>query len=169
MGTTRNLCHTRWRPLVLPPLTRDNSGRPPPTKTRPSLLFRLADCRATRHSRTRLVSWPLIPPISSRGAGCFTRISRGSPCCGSAFWPRVGSDTPLLNQSPPPSRHPNAKHHGPSSRAPPNDCPVCGRPHPTPFWGNGRKPGVLPWSERKSRRGKLKTVCTAGWACPIPQ
>ena len=53
----------------------------------------------------------------------------------------------------------------------PTDCPVCGRPHPTPFWGNGRKPGVLPWSERKSRRGTLraKTVCTAGWACPIPE
>jgi hypothetical protein len=47
----------------------------------------------------------------------------------------------------------------------PTDCPVCGRPHPTPLWGNGRKPGVLPWSERKSRRGTLraKTVCTAGW------
>lgn len=33
------------------------------------------------------------------------------------------------------------------------------------------KPGVLPWSERKSRRGTLraKTVCTAGWACPPPE
>ena len=50
----------------------------------------------------------------------------------------------------------------------PDDCPVCGRPHPTSLWGNNRKPGVLPWRERKSRRGKPKTVCTAGWACPTP-
>ena len=48
----------------------------------------------------------------------------------------------------------------------PKDCPVCGRPHPTPLWSNVRKPSVLPWSERKSRRGKHKTICTAGYACP---
>jgi len=48
----------------------------------------------------------------------------------------------------------------------PHDCPVCGRPHPTPLWGNVRQPGVLPWSERKSRRGQPKTICTAGYACP---
>jgi transposase-like protein len=50
----------------------------------------------------------------------------------------------------------------------PNDCPVCGRPHPTPLAGNVRKPGVLPWRERKSARGKRKTICTAGHACPRP-
>jgi len=51
----------------------------------------------------------------------------------------------------------------------PDDCPVCGRPHPTPLWGNPRKPGVLPWRERKSRRGRRKTICTAGHACPNPE
>jgi transposase-like protein len=51
----------------------------------------------------------------------------------------------------------------------PNDCPVCGRPHPTPLWGNPRKPGILPWRERKSRRGRRKTICTAGHACSNPE
>ena len=50
----------------------------------------------------------------------------------------------------------------------PHDCPVCGRPHPTPLVGNVRKPGVLPWRERKSPRGRPKTICTAGYACPRP-
>ncbi len=50
----------------------------------------------------------------------------------------------------------------------PNDCPVCGRPHPTPIVGNLRKAGVLPWSERKNPRGKPKTICTASYACPCP-
>lgn len=50
----------------------------------------------------------------------------------------------------------------------PNDCPVCGRPHPTPLIGNNRKPGILPWPERKSARGRPKTICTAGYACPQP-
>jgi transposase-like protein len=50
----------------------------------------------------------------------------------------------------------------------PKDCPVCGRPHPTPLVGNVRKPDVLPWCERKSARGKPKTICTAGYACPNP-
>jgi hypothetical protein len=50
----------------------------------------------------------------------------------------------------------------------PNDCPVCGRPHPKPFGGHVRKPGVLPGCERKSPRAKRKTICTAGYACPRP-
>jgi hypothetical protein len=50
----------------------------------------------------------------------------------------------------------------------PHDCPVCGQPHPTPPWGNSRKPGVLPWSERKSPRGQPKTICAAGYVCPNP-
>jgi hypothetical protein len=50
----------------------------------------------------------------------------------------------------------------------PHDCPVCGRPHPMPIGGHVRKPGVLPRSERKSSRGKRKTICTAGYACPRP-
>jgi IS1 family transposase/transposase-like protein len=48
----------------------------------------------------------------------------------------------------------------------PHDCPVCRRPHPTPVGGHVCKPGVLPWRERKSSRGKRKTICTAGYACP---
>jgi IS1 family transposase/transposase-like protein len=51
----------------------------------------------------------------------------------------------------------------------PKDCPVCGRPHPTPLLGNVRKAGVLPWRERKCARGKPKTICTAGYACPRPE
>jgi hypothetical protein len=35
-----------------------------------------------------------------------------------------------------------------------------------PLVGNIRQPGVLAWSERKSTRGKPKTICTAGDACP---
>ena len=50
----------------------------------------------------------------------------------------------------------------------PHDCPVCRRPHPKPLWGHAHKPGVLPWPERKSRRGKHKHICTAGHACPNP-
>jgi len=42
----------------------------------------------------------------------------------------------------------------------PHDCPVCGQPHPTPLWGNPRQAGVIPWSERKSPRGRPKTICT---------
>lgn len=36
----------------------------------------------------------------------------------------------------------------------PTDCSACGRLPPTPLWGNVCKPGVLPWSERKSPRDK---------------
>ena len=50
----------------------------------------------------------------------------------------------------------------------PNDCPVCGRAHSTPLVGNVRKPGAVPWRERKSTRGRPKTLCTAGYACPNP-
>ena len=38
----------------------------------------------------------------------------------------------------------------------PNDCPVCGRLHPTPRWGNPRKAGVLPWSEPKKSARKAQ-------------
>src|SRR5512136_2248514 len=51
----------------------------------------------------------------------------------------------------------------------PRDCPLCGHPHPTPLGGHVRQAGVLPWSERKSPRGKRKTICTAGYACPNPE
>jgi len=50
----------------------------------------------------------------------------------------------------------------------PNDCPVCGRAHPTPLVGNMCKPGVVPWRERKTTRGRPKALCTAGYACPNP-
>ena len=64
---------------------------------------------------------------------------------------------------------PKHKTPRPLKPRPPNDCPVRGRPHPTPLAGNVRKPGVLPWRERKSVRGTPKTICTAGYACPNPE
>ena len=63
---------------------------------------------------------------------------------------------------------PNRKTPRPLKPRTPNDCPVCGRPHSTPLWGNPRKPGVIPWSECQSLRGRPKTICTAGYACPNP-
>lgn len=51
----------------------------------------------------------------------------------------------------------------------PQDCPVCRHPHPKPLWGHAQKPGVGPWSQRKSPRGKHKEICTAGHACPNPE
>jgi hypothetical protein len=63
---------------------------------------------------------------------------------------------------------PSRKTPRPLKPRTPNDCPVCGRPHPTPFGDHVRKPSVLPWCERKNPRGKRKTICTAGYACPRP-
>jgi hypothetical protein len=37
-----------------------------------------------------------------------------------------------------------------------------------PLVGNVRKPGALPWRERKSTGGKPKAICTAGYTCPNP-
>jgi hypothetical protein len=48
----------------------------------------------------------------------------------------------------------------------PRDCPVCRHPHPKPLWGHAHKPGVEPWPQRKSPRGRHKKICTAGRACP---
>jgi hypothetical protein len=73
-----------------------------------------------------LVSLLLIPYVSLEGARCSTSISRGSWCCGSAFWSRAVSGAPLIHPSPLPSRHPNAKCHVPSSRAPPTIVPSVG-------------------------------------------
>jgi hypothetical protein len=50
----------------------------------------------------------------------------------------------------------------------PNDGPGCGRPPPTPLWGDPRQAGGLPWRERKSPRGRRKAIGTAGDACPNP-
>jgi len=57
------------------------------------------------------------------------------------------------------------QRRGPRNLKPksPEDCPLCKRhicilPHRP-------KPGVVPWSERKSRRGRPKTVETSGYAC----
>jgi hypothetical protein len=52
----------------------------------------------------------------------------------------------------------------------PKECPVCGRPPPTPLVGNSRKPGVVPWLEHKSTRGTLraKTSCTALYRLRTP-
>lgn len=53
---------------------------------------------------------------------------------------------------------PKRKTPRPKPRTP-NDCPVCGRPHPAPIAGNVLKPGVLAWSKRKSPRNKRKMIC----------
>jgi hypothetical protein len=68
-----------------------------------------------------------------------------------------GYDT-LLTQEPRPLK--------PST---PPDCPICRRPHPKPLWGHMRNPGVEPWPQRKSPRGKHKQIWTAGRACPNPE
>jgi len=80
------------------------------------------------------------------------------------FWHATHQPVPASVSSP------KRKAPRPLKPRTPNDCPVCGRPHPTPLWGNVRKPDVRPWSECKSSRGTLraKTICTAGYACLNP-
>jgi hypothetical protein len=51
---------------------------------------------------------------------------------------------------------------------PPQDCPVCRHPHPKLLWGHAQKPGLGPWSQQKSPRGKHQESCTAGHAGPNP-
>ena len=63
---------------------------------------------------------------------------------------------------------PKCKMPRPLKPRTPDDCPVCRRPHPTPLWSNPRQAGVLLWRERKSPRGRPKTIRTAGYACPNP-
>ena len=70
-----------------------------------------------------LVSLPLIPYVSLERARCSTRISRGSRCCGYAFWSRVVSGAWLTNPSSPPPRHLNARRRVPSSRTHPTIAP----------------------------------------------
>lgn len=57
---------------------------------------------------------------------------------------------------------------GPRSLKPksPADCPLCNA-HSCHL-SQHRKPDVLPWPERKSRRGRPKTVNTNGFACLNP-
>ena len=50
----------------------------------------------------------------------------------------------------------------------PNDCPVCGRLHPTPRWGNPRKAGVLPWSEPKKSARQAQDDLYGGVCVPQP-
>jgi hypothetical protein len=144
---------------VLPQLTSNNSRRPPPTKTLP-----LPCSDSLRHSTFQNETGILAAQSTdlSQGAGCFARSSRGSPCCGSAFWSCVVSGAPLIHASP------KRKTPRPLKLRMPNTCPLCRWPQPTPSGGPVRKPGVLPWRERKTSRGKRKTICTAGDAGPHP-
>jgi len=132
-------------------LVCDNSCSPLPSSTHHA---------TTGQESITLVSSPSTLSITLRGARCFTRISFGSACCGSAFWSRAASGAPLIHRSPWPSHHPNAKRRVPSSHARPTIAPCV----------VARKPGVLPWRERKSTRGTLraKTIFTASYACPRP-
>ena len=58
---------------------------------------------------------------------------------------------------------PQAAHAArlPSVRAAPSHAAV-GQP------ALGRRACGVPWSERTSPRGRPKTICTAGYACPNP-
>jgi len=105
--------------------------------------------------------------VHTPGARCFTRISSGFAHCRSAFWSRAVSGAPLIHRSRLPSHHPNAQRRVPSSRALPTiaPCVVAHIPHPA---GARFVSRASPWRERKSQRGKPKTICTAGYACPNP-
>jgi len=63
---------------------------------------------------------------------------------------------------PPSVPSPKRKTLRPLKPRPPHDCLVCGRPHSTPLVGNARKPGVLPWREHKSARGKHHEIYLGG-------
>ncbi|MDA1330471.1 MAG: transposase [Chloroflexi bacterium] len=57
------------------------------------------------------------------------------------------------------------RRRGPRSLKPksPHDCPLCNRD--ICFLPHRCRPEVVPWSERKGRRGRPKTIDTAGHAC----
>ena len=57
------------------------------------------------------------------------------------------------------------RRRGPRNLKPksPEDCPLCNRS--ICFLPHRSKPEVIPWSERKSRRGRPKIVDTSGHAC----
>jgi hypothetical protein len=131
----------------------------------PPTLPRLANCRATRDSRFNLVSLPPTPYVSSRGQNVpreSRRVLRAVAGCS-------GVSPSLVRHS---STHPRLQlvtstqdiastqaTHSPG-------LPGVWSPAPHAPVGQPRQAGVLPWSERKSPRGKPKTICTAGHACP---
>jgi hypothetical protein len=132
----------------------------------PSL--RLTDGHATRHSRAKLVS---LPPSRRSYAGgkmvyenliWFCRLWI-SVLVARRLWRAIRLPASAVVSSP------RRKAPRPLKPRSPHDCSMCGRPHPTPLMGNVRRPGVLPWRERKSLRGRRKTICTAGYACPNPE
>ena len=48
----------------------------------------------------------------------------------------------------------------------PDDCPACRQPAVRAVAHVPTRPPVIPWPERKSRRGAPKRITTQGFACP---
>ena len=48
----------------------------------------------------------------------------------------------------------------------PEDCPACRQPQAIPTRIPPTCPPIIPWCERKSRRGAPKRIVTQGFACP---
>src|SRR5215207_2413223 len=50
----------------------------------------------------------------------------------------------------------------------PHDCPACRQQAAAPTHAPSMCPPIIPWCERKSRRGAPKRIATQGFACPKP-
>jgi IS1 family transposase len=48
----------------------------------------------------------------------------------------------------------------------PDDCPICRQQAAPPTETGTPRPSIIPWRERKSRRGRPKRINTHGFACP---
>ena len=48
----------------------------------------------------------------------------------------------------------------------PHDCPICRQQAAHPTETGSPRPQLIPWRERKSRRGRPKRITTQGFACP---
>jgi IS1 family transposase/transposase-like protein len=48
----------------------------------------------------------------------------------------------------------------------PDDCPICRQQAAHPTQTGSPRPQLIPWRERKSRRGRPKRITTQGFACP---
>jgi hypothetical protein len=48
----------------------------------------------------------------------------------------------------------------------PDDCPICHQQAALPTKTGAPCPPIIPWRERKSRRGRPKRINTHGFACP---
>ena len=87
------------------------------------------------------VSLPLIPYVSLEGGKMFYEhlawftVLWVSVLVARRLW-RAAHQPASASVSSPKRKTPRPRPHTP------NDCPVCGRPHPTPLWGNPRQAGA---------------------------